>query len=68
MPSFSLQDSILNLKMVIDDGSDFVRFLDVFPLQTYTVLQDVTKLPMLLTDVLRHWFELSSSADKGPGR
>ena len=39
----------------------FSRYLDGFPFPFYILLRDIAALPRTLADLLRQWFELSTS-------
>ncbi len=39
----------------------FSRYLDGFPFPFYILLRDIAQLPRTLADLLRQWFELSTT-------
>jgi midasin len=39
----------------------FSRYMDDFPWPYYVLLRDIAALPHTLADLLRQWFELSTS-------
>ena len=55
------QDSILQLETVAFSKKKIVRtlYMDDFPFPYYVILHDMTKLPDVLADTMRQWFELS---------
>lgn len=57
---FSLQESILDMKVPIFENNT-VRiepYMDNFPFPFYVTLRDVNRLPGVMSDALREWFEL----------
>jgi midasin len=57
------RDSILELKDVTYPNGKLVinRYIDNFPFSYYVILRDINKLPDVLADALRQWFELIKS-------
>ncbi|KAK6587902.1 hypothetical protein RS030_81186 [Cryptosporidium xiaoi] len=54
--------SIFDMKSVTkdDDGNMTVKpYLDNFPFQYYSIIQDYKKLPNILCELIKQWFELS---------
>ena len=39
----------------------FAKYMDSFPFPFYIVLRDTAALPRTLADLIRQWFELSST-------
>ena len=57
------RDSILELKDVSYPNGKLLitRYIDKFPFNYYVILRDINKLPDVLADALRQWFELVKS-------
>lgn len=57
-------NSLLDMQSVSFAGGRpvFTKYLDAFPFPYYIVLRDVATLPATLADLLRQWFQMSSSA------
>lgn len=60
------KDSILDIRTPVFDGSGKLLgikpYLDDFPFPFYVILRDIKTLPVVLSDALRQWFELVTSA------
>ena len=60
------KDSILDIRIPLFDGSGKLLgikpYLDSFPFPFYVILRDIQTLPFVLSDALRQWFELVTSA------
>lgn len=56
-------NSILDMQTVsfVAGKPAFAKYMDSFPFPFYIVLRDTAALPHALADLLRQWFELSSS-------
>jgi len=56
----SSSSSVFDLKTVTYEGSTpkVTHYLEDFPFPYYAVVQDVTTLPAVLTNVIRQWFDL----------
>lgn len=54
------QESILDIKIPIFENNAvrIESYMDNFPFPFYVILRDVNKLPSVLSDALREWFEL----------
>ncbi|KAE9533494.1 hypothetical protein AGLY_009132 [Aphis glycines] len=54
------KESILDIKMPIFENNSvrIESYMDNFPFPFYVILRDVDKLPGVLSDALREWFEL----------
>ncbi|XP_050541449.1 midasin [Daktulosphaira vitifoliae] len=54
------KESILDVKMPIFENNTvrIESYMDNFPFPFYVILRDVEKLPSVLSDALREWFEL----------
>ena len=59
------QNSLLNMQSVSFAGGKPVmkKYLDSFPFPFYVLVQDVSQLPATISDLLRQWFEMTSSHD-----
>ncbi|XP_070405869.1 midasin isoform X3 [Nothobranchius furzeri] len=62
------RDSILDIKVPIfrEPGQlpEIRSYMDEFPFPFYIILRDVSALPETLSDALRQWFELVTTADQ----
>ena len=61
------QTHILDIKKVktsADGSIQFESYMDAFPFPFYLILRDINSLPMILSDALRQWFELVTTADQ----
>ena len=38
----------------------FTKYLDTFPFPYYTLVQDINRLPAVISDLLRQWFEITA--------
>lgn len=63
-----LQDSILDIKVPLfkEPGElpEIRSYMEEFPFPFYVILRDVNALPETLSDALRQWFELVTTADQ----
>lgn len=59
------QNSLLSMQSVSFTAGKPVmkKYLDSFPFPFYVLVQDVSQLPATLSDLLRQWFEMTSSHD-----
>lgn len=57
------ENSILDMQSVsfVNGKPVFTKYIDTFPFPFYIVLRDMASLPQTLADLLRQWFERSSS-------
>ena len=39
----------------------FQKYLDTFPFPYYTLVQDINRLPSVISDLLRQWFEITAA-------
>lgn len=63
---FLLQKSVLDIRMPIFEGDKLIgiqNYMDNFPFPFYLILRDINKLPGVLSDALRQWFELVTSSN-----
>ncbi|XP_012709437.2 midasin isoform X1 [Fundulus heteroclitus] len=62
------RDSILDIKVPIFKGPgempEIRSYMEEFPFPFYVILRDVNTLPETLSDALRQWFELITTADQ----
>ncbi|XP_077366934.1 midasin isoform X3 [Festucalex cinctus] len=62
------RDSILDIKVPIFKGPgelpEIRSYMEEFPFPFYVILRDVNALPETLSDALRQWFELVTTADQ----
>ena len=59
------KDSILDIRVPIFDNGKLLGiqpYLDNFPFPFYVILRDIQTMPVVLSDALRQWFELVTSA------
>lgn len=60
------KDSILDIRVPVFDAAGKLlgikSYLDNFPFPFYVLLRDIQTLPAVLSDALRQWFELVTSA------
>ena len=59
------QNSLLSMQSVSFAAGKPVmkKYLDSFPFPFYVLVQDVSQLPATISDLLRQWFEMTSSHD-----
>ncbi|XP_065212438.1 midasin [Planococcus citri] len=60
------KNSILDIRMPIFQGNKLMgiqNYIDNFPFPFYLLLRDINKLPGVLSDALRQWFELVISSN-----
>ena len=55
-------ESILDMRQFLREGNQLKPYLDSFPFPFYVILRDIETLPIVLSDALRQWFELVTSA------
>ena len=57
------QSSMLDMQSVsFTTGKPvFTKYLDTFPFPYYTLVQDINRLPAVISDLLRQWFEITAS-------
>uniref|UniRef100_A0A3Q2XAQ5 Midasin AAA ATPase 1 n=1 Tax=Hippocampus comes TaxID=109280 RepID=A0A3Q2XAQ5_HIPCM len=62
------RDSILDIKVPLFKGPgelpEIRSYMEEFPFPFYVILRDVNALPETLSDALRQWFELVTTADQ----
>ncbi|XP_077408316.1 midasin isoform X2 [Vanacampus margaritifer] len=62
------RDSILDIKVPVFKGPgelpEIRSYMEEFPFPFYVILRDVNALPETLSDALRQWFELVTTADQ----
>ena len=59
------KDSILDIRQPVFEAGKLLGikpYLDSFPFPFYVILRDIQTLPVVLSDALRQWFELVTSA------
>ena len=56
------KSSVLDMQTVsFQNGKpNFTKYLDTFPFPFYTLVQDIAKLPSVISDLLRQWFEITA--------
>jgi len=54
--------SVLDMQTVsfANGKPEFAKYLDTFPFPFYTLVQDIAKLPAVISDLLRQWFEITA--------
>jgi midasin len=57
------KSSVLDMQSVaFENGKPvFAKYLDSFPFPYYALVQDVNRLPGVVSDLLRQWFEITAS-------
>ena len=57
------KSSVLDMQSVaFENGKPvFAKYLDSFPFPYYALLQDDNRLPGVVSDLLRQWFEITAS-------
>ena len=56
------KSSVLDMQTVsfASGKPEFAKYLDTFPFPFYTLVQDIAKLPAVISDLLRQWFEITA--------
>ena len=56
------KSSVLDMQTVdfANGKPNFTKYLDTFPFPFYTLVQDIAKLPAVISDLLRQWFEITA--------
>jgi midasin len=56
------KSSVLDMQTVsfANGKPEFAKYLDTFPFPFYTLVQDIAKLPAVISDLLRQWFEITA--------
>ncbi|XP_074595793.1 midasin [Brevipalpus obovatus] len=60
-------DSILDSRVPVFDESNEVKiypYMDRFPFPYYLILRDITRMPRVLGEALRKWFEMVTTSDR----
>ena len=54
--------SVLDMQTVsfASGKPEFAKYLDTFPFPFYTLVQDIARLPAVISDLLRQWFEITA--------
>jgi midasin len=57
------QSSVLDMQSVsfASGKPTFTKYLDTFPFPFYTLVQDIGRLPSVISDLLRQWMEIAAA-------